>query len=345
MIKKKLTISQSVFLGLLLASGLFLLLNHQKASAYTIENYQENVEDRFVISPVNLELNLSPGETTTQTMMIVNRLGRTADFKIEKEDFEGSQDPEKSTVFLGDDSSGVTSAKDWIKPEVTDINLNHGDRLSLPIEITVPQDASAGSHYAAVFASVNSEDQNGGKDKIQLVSRAGLLVLINVPGENKEAGQVTEFKSDKKFYKNGPVDFSTVFQNDGNVYERVRAEISIKNILGAEVGHVTVPEWVVLSNSSRRQTAEWGKTWLFGRYDAHITMFYGFGGNLKLERDVVFYAFPWHVALILILIFIVIYYLFRYLASKFEIKRKSDGDNDIIVDGEDLKNKGPEAKK
>jgi hypothetical protein len=324
--KPKSTNRYSIIVGLLLASGLFFVF-HQKAAAYTIENYQENVEDRFVVSPVNLELSLSPGETSTQKMMIVNRLGRTADFKIEMEDFQGSTDPDKSTVFLGDQSSGVTSAKDWIKPEVSDISLNHGDRLSLPITITVPQDASAGSHYAAVFASVGSEDPNGGKDKVRLVSRAGLLVLINIPGVNKESGQLTEFKTDKIFYKNGPVGFSTVFQNDGNVYERVKAEISITNILGSEVGHVVVPDWVVLSNSSRRQTAEWSNKWLFGVYRAHITLFYGFGGNLKLERDVTFYAFPWHIALLLILIFIALYYLFKFLASKFEIKRKPDNND------------------
>ena len=322
MIKNKAANTCSVILGLLLASGLFFVPFHQKALAYTIQNYQENVEDRFVISPVNLELDLSPGETTTQSMMIVNRLGRTADFSLSTEDFQGSTNPDQATVFLGDQSSGVTSAKDWIKPEVTDINLNHGDRLSLSVTITVPQNASAGSHYAAVFVSVNSQNPNGDKNNVQLVSRAGLLILINVAGQNMEAGQLTEFKTDKVFYKNGPVEFSTVFQNNGNVYEKATAEISITNILGAEVGHVTVPDWVVISNSSRRQTAQWPNKWLFGRYTAHITVFYGFGGNLKLERDVVFYAFPWHVALILILIFIAIYYLIKYLASKFEIKRK-----------------------
>jgi hypothetical protein len=337
--KNRFTVRKVLFLGLLLTSGFFLVTSCQKVFAYTIENYQENVEDRFVISPVNLELNLSPGETTMQKMMIVNRLGRTADFKIEMEDFEGSPDPEKSTVFLGDQYSSITSARDWIKPETSMISLKHGDRLSLPIEITVPVGAKAGSHYAAVFASVGSEDPNGGKDKVKLISRAGLLVLINVPGENRESGQVTEFKSDKVFYKNGPVDFSTVFQNDGNVYERVRGEVSVKNILGAEVGHVTIPEWVVLSNSSRRQTAEWSKKWLFGRYTAHLTAFYGFGGNLKVEKDVVFYAFPWHIALVLIFILMAIYYLFKYLTSKFEIKRKTDDNSEDANGADDLGDK------
>ncbi|MFA5926338.1 MAG: hypothetical protein WC831_05460 [Parcubacteria group bacterium] len=292
------------------------------AKAYTIENYQENVEDRFVISPVNLELTLAPGESSSQRMVVVNRLGRTADFKIDKEDFVGSQDPEKATVFLGGDYAAATSARDWITPEINEVNLNHGDRLSLPFEVKVPEGARTGSHYAAIFVSVSSDNSSGGKDKVRLVSRVGLLVLINVAGNNVESGEITEFKAGKIFYRNGPVDFSTVFRNTGNVYQRVKGEVAIKNIFGAEVAHLPIKEWVVLSDSSRRQETEWAKKWLVGRYTADLTVFYGFGGNLKDQESLVFYAFPWHVAILVILIFIIIYYLFKYFFSKFEIKKK-----------------------
>lgn len=313
----------NIFLRLLLVSGLFLIFGFVGgARAYTIENYQENVEDRFVISPVNLELTLAPGESTNQRMVVVNRLGRTADFQIGKEDFVGSEDPEKATVFLGKEYASLTSARDWISTETDQVTLNHGDRLSLPFEVKIPEGAKAGSHYAAIFVSVSNDGAGGGKDKVKLVSRVGLLVLINVAGNNVESGEITEFKPDRNFYRNGPVEFSTVFKNMGNVYQRVKGEIAIKNILGAEVAHIPVKEWVVLSDSQRRQKAEWSKKWLVGRYTAHLTAFYGFGGNLKSERDIVFYAFPWHIAILILLVLVIIYYLFKYFFSKFEIKKK-----------------------
>jgi hypothetical protein len=310
-----------LFLSLLLGS-LFLILGFSgKANAYTIENYQENIEDRFVISPVNLELTLAPGESSTQRMVVVNRLGRTADFKIEKEDFVGSEDPEKATVFLGEDYAAATSARDWIIPETEAVTLNHGDRLSLPFEVKVPEGARAGSHYAALFVSVSSSDSSG-KDKVKLVSRVGLLVLMNVAGNNIESGEITEFISDKNFYRNGPVEFSTVFKNTGNVYQRVKGEIAVRNILGAEVAHVPIKEWLVLSESSRRQDTEWAKKWLVGRYTANLDIFYGFGGNLNDQKTLVFYAFPWHIAILILLILIIVYYLIKYFFSKFEIKKK-----------------------
>jgi hypothetical protein len=310
--------------GLLIMGGFFLMFfSVGPAKAYTIENFQENVEDRFIISPVNLELNLAPGETSTQQVMIVNRLGKTAKFQILKEDFVGSEDPEKSSVFLGDASAGITSAKDWIKPEIEEISLNHGDRLTLPVEITVPENATAGSHYAALFASVGGQEEGSAEpSKVKLVSRVGCLLLINVPGKNIDTGEIAEFKSDRSFYRNGPVEFGTVFKNTGNVYQKVKGEITIKNFLGATVASVPVKDWIVLSQSSRRQKAEWAKKWLCGRYTAHLSVLYGLGGNLPASRDIIFWAFPWHVAILAFIILIMLYYLLRYFFSRFEIKRK-----------------------
>jgi hypothetical protein len=308
----------------LLAISGFFLIGTNVSRAYTIENYQENVEDRFVISPVNLELTLAPGETTTQKITIVNRLGKTADFEIEKEDFIGSDDPEKVTEFLGDESAGVTSAKDWVTSDVEKMSLNHGDRLNLMLSITAPENAVAGSHYVAVFASVVGEDRGEGNARVKLVSRVGTLILINVPGNNIESGEITDLSTDKKFYREGPVEFSTIFKNTGNIYEKVKGEIAIKNILGTEIAHLPLKDWIVLSNSSRKQTVNWDRKWLMGRYTADLTVFYGLGGNLKDSESTVFYAFPWHIALLIILLLIIIYYLFKYFFSKFEIRKKED---------------------
>ena len=292
------------------------------ARAYTIENFQENVEDRFVISPTSLELNLAPGESTTQQIMIVNRLGKTAKFKITKEDFVGSHDPERISTFLGDDSAGVTSAKDWIIPEIQEVVLNHGDRLTLPVSVAVPEKAEAGSHYSALFASISDEKSKDEASKVQLVSRVGCLFLVNIPGKNVDTGELTEFKTDKNFYRNGPVGFETVFKNTGNVYQKVKGEIVIRNLFGSTVARFPVKDWTVLSDSSRRQKAEWGKRWIAGRYKAHLDVFYGMSGNLVASRDLVFWAFPWHAAILVFLVFVVLFYLLKFFFTKFEIKRK-----------------------
>jgi len=307
--------------GLLLLGGFF-LMTANSAKAYTIENYQENVEDRFVISPVNLEITLSPGESTVQNLILVNRLGRTANFEIGKEDFVGSDDPEKVTEFLGDESAGVTTAKDWLSAEVDQISLNHGDRLNLPVTIAAPENATAGSHYAAIFAAVTGEERGEGNAKVRVVSRVGTLILINIPGNNRESGEISDFRTEKEFYREGPIQFDAIFRNTGNIYQKVKGEIAIRNIFGTEIAHIPMKDWTVLSNSSRKQTAVWERKWLMGRYTANLDVLYGLGGNLKDSKTIVFYVFPWHVALLILAILIAIYYIFKYIFSKFEIRRK-----------------------
>lgn len=315
--------AKTVFLWLLLLGGFFLIFSLAgSARAYTIENYQENVEDRFIISPTSLEFNLAQGETSTQQIMIVNRLGKTAKFKITREDFVGSHDPERISTFLGEETAGITSAKDWLKPETEEITLNHGDRLTLSVNAAAPDDAAAGSHYAAIFAVVSKVEEKEEGSKVQLVSRVGCLFLINVPGKNIDTGEVTEFRTSRNFYRTGPVEFSTVFKNTGNVYQKVKGEITVRNFWGAAVARFPVKDWTVLSDSSRRQKAEWGKYWLAGRYKARLNVFYGMGGNLVTGRDLVFWAFPWHAAILVFLALVVVYYLLKYFFSRFEIRKR-----------------------
>jgi hypothetical protein len=257
---------------LLFISGFFLMFFLAgQARAYNIENYQENVEERFVITPVNLELVISPGQTTTQQITIVNRLGKTANFKISEEDFVGSQDPEKVTHFLGDESAGITSAKDWVTSDVDEISLNHGDRLTAELTVTAPENAIAGSHYVAIFAATSVDSQEEKSGQVKLVSRVGTLILINVPGNNQESGEIAQLTADKNFYREGPVQFSTIFKNTGNIYQKVKGEIAIKNILGAEVARIPLKDSTVLSNSSRKLDATWNRKWLMGRYTANFT--------------------------------------------------------------------------
>jgi hypothetical protein len=227
------------------------------------------------------------------------------------------------TEFLGDESAGITSAKDWVSSDVSEIDLNHGDRLTAQLTITAPDDAVAGSHYVAIFAAATGEGQDQKSGQVKLVSRVGTLILINVPGNNKESGEITSFASDKNFYREGPVQFSTVFKNSGNIYEKVKGEIAIKNILGTEIARFPLKDWTVLSNASRKQDANWDRKWMMGRYTAELSTTFGLGGNLKSTSSIVFYAFPWHIALLLLIIIIVIFYILKYFFSKFEIRKKA----------------------
>ena len=66
-----------------------------------------------------------------------------------------------------------------------------------------------------------------------IVTRAGILVFLQVSGEINEKGEVIEFSlSNGKFFTfKAPEDFIVNFKNQGNTYLKPRGEILIKNIL------------------------------------------------------------------------------------------------------------------
>lgn len=306
-----------------LFAGVILLAQPFGSFAYTIQNSgKAKALNTITVSPVKFELTLAPGGSATKEVTIWNRLGHESEFLFSKEDFTGSKDPDKATLFLGDDYAKITSAKDWLALETDKVTLNQGDKMKFPVQVNVPADASPGSHYAAVFSTVGNSADATGERAVNLRSRVGCLFLINVTGKTNEAGAVTEFMTDKKFYRNGPVEFSTVFENTGNVYQNVNADISVRNIFGNESSHLAIKNWTVLSDSSRRQKITWPRKWMVGIYTAELTATFGWKGDMTDHKQIVFYVFPWHAALAVLIGLILLYYLLKLLFSKVEIRRR-----------------------
>jgi hypothetical protein len=147
--------------------GLF--ITSASAQAYTISNYTEPSENRVVISPASMQVNLQSGEETVQQMTVVNRLGRTVTFKIGAE-FDTKPAPEG-----------------WVKPEMESIRLKQGDRVTFDIRIKAAAGVNNGTHRAVVFAGTVNEgtDSNPG---ITLATRIGMSINVHVSGAKLSEG-------------------------------------------------------------------------------------------------------------------------------------------------------------
>lgn len=304
----------------LITSSLLLNLVFSKdVLSYQIEFYDEKIEDKFIVSPVKLDLKMKPGEIVEEEFLVVNRLGYKVDFKIEKEVFRGSDDLEKVTVFLGDQMKTGSSPVNWITPDIENFSLNHGERIKINLRIAIPQDAEGGGHYVAIFAKSAGEEIKS-KDKVKLFTRAGMLTLITVDGQINRQGEIESFFSGKRLYKKGPVDFRVIFKNQGNVHLTTNGEISIENILGSTIATIPVNDWVILPSSRRENKVYWDKKWILGRYKATINLT---SDDLDREfhQSYVFYAFPWHIALLILILLILVYLIFKKFLSGFEIRR------------------------
>lgn len=331
MINYRLSITWKLFPALCLTIlGIFCLFH--VSQAYEIQDLEGTaVRGDIVFGPAKVELYLEPGQKAIQVVTITNRTGRTIDFAVQIEDFKGSRDTEEVVVLMGE-KRGPYSLRDWLKPDLPEFTLEHGQRMILPIGVEIPPDAEPGGRYGAVFAATSPTRLEGGprrraSSQITIVSRTGILFFVRVAGRVNEDGRLVDFQAGnpKNFFQKGPIPLELLFENNGNVHLMPFGEIRIRNILGKEVGRIELPAWFVMPDSLRARIVKWDRPWLFGRYTAEAKIDRGYE-NVEIidEAQAIFWVIPWKqtlggfIGLILIILF------FRWIGRTFkiEIRRK-----------------------
>lgn len=278
-------------ISLIMIASLFLFLAVIPASrshAYTVQKQDEPVTGMFAISPTSIDVNVLPGSTVSRDVTIANRLGQTITVDFRTEDFAGSQDPASPAVLMGSEDSPV-GAKRWLKPEVDNVVINQGESISIRVEITVPDDAEPGGHYAALMASFSTAagpQQTG----VRAVSQVGCFFLIKVAGAISEQGTLSQPEI-SGLSRTVPVKIGLIFSNQGNVHVKPSGMLLIKNIFGRTVAEIPVAEWTVLPEASRRTEVSWDPSLPFGRYTAEARI--NFGDDSKEQiTSTSFWVFP-----------------------------------------------------
>lgn len=312
-----------IFLGLII-----LLSFWSGVSAYQIQDLiNAKVEGDVVLGPTKTELFLDPGETITQEITVTNRTGSALNFKVEIEDFKGSHDLDQNIVLMGEEK-GPYSLRDWLKPEITEFTLKHGQRIQIPVQISIPAGTEPGGHYGVVFASVQppaagtEAEKEKAKGQVAIVSRVGTLFFVRIAGEVEENGYLKEFKTPKNYFEKGPIPFGLLFENNGSVHLAPYGAIEIKNLLGSTVGEMEVDPWFVMPDSSRKREVSWEKGFLFGKYTAVVSLNRGYQDIID-QKSIDFWVIPWKVVLAGMVGLFLIILLFRWIFGHFEVRRKT----------------------
>ncbi len=279
----------------------------------------------FVLEPGKIEVFLNPGETVTKNISVISRLAPNTRFQVVTEDFVGTQDPETPVLLLDDDSS-PHSFRNNINPSVDNFSLDLGQRIQIPVTITVPAETAPGGYYSSVIvASIppdNASDVSAGRTRI--VSRLGVLFFIRVNGPVNESGRLEDFRAKGPkpgIIQNGPITFEILYKNEGSVHLVPYGMVKVRNIFGREVAAVPVDAYFSLPDSLRYRQVNWDKETLFGRYTATLSLNRGYGDVVD-EQKISFWAIPWkYVAGLVLVVFLVVTGMYLF-GKKFELKRK-----------------------
>jgi len=283
---------------------------------------QSGVEVRgdFQVGPTRFVLEMDPGETRTVEVQVTSREGEPRSYTIDVEDFSVSNDGTDNIQFYGN-GAGPFSAKPWITPAASNLDLRHGERAFIPVTITIPKDASVGDHYSVVIFQRDlkqTEEQRGG---FNLVARIGALLLITVKGDVIKQGSMEGFSVSRSLYWSLPAQFSILYKNTGTVHLTPSGRIEIKNIFGIPVDDIVIKDWYVLRNSVRKRDIVWQPKFALGYYAAtlHLT------SAGQPDESVVTHTF-WIIPALPVLIALFAIFLVSFIVqaffSHFEIKKK-----------------------
>ncbi len=320
----------SAFIPMLALSFFYAPQSVGVANAADFQISAVNVEPigDFVLEPGKVDVYLEPGETVTRTIFVTSRVPRKMRFKIETEDIKGNQDPVNPVTLLGGER-GPNSFKDALLPPKTSFELDLGQRIAIPIQITIPSNASPGGYYAAVIISNEPEKTQTNVGGARVVSRLGALFFIRVKGEVKEEGQLKEIRlagPSRWFHEKGPITFELLFENTGTVHLVPYGIIRVSNIFGEKVGEVPVDAYFSLPSSLRYREVEWKSGFLLGRYTATVDLHRGYKNvpnDIVDTQKVVFWVIPKMLLLEIFAALLIIILAIRYVLKNFEFRKRA----------------------
>ena len=276
--------------------------------AYQIIDTSTDINGDFVLEPAKKEVLLDAGQSEIEMLNILNRTDKTLEFKIEIEDFSGSHDPNQ-TVILSGEERGPYSLKDYLSPEIDSFTLKPGQKITFPVEISIPLDAEPGGLYGSILVSSEAEMQ--GQTGTTVISRLGALFFVNVNGEVVKEGKLTSFaKADDE---NGNSSFELLFENTGNNHLNPYGYIDIFNLVGTQVGEIEIEPYFAMPDSVRFRKVEWDSGKLFGRYKAVVTMNRGYDDKVD-ELSLIFWVISVKIlvtvlGILLLLILIIMWFI------------------------------------
>jgi hypothetical protein len=263
---------------LFLAAICFLFLLHAGAGFAAAQ------EDKLTltVTPPLFKLNMEPGDNLKSSVKIVNNNSEPIIVYAEAMDFKGKA--EGGVEFIqnqGYASPHKLSA--WIKTEDSPIVIAPQQSREIGFEISVPEEAEPGGHYAAIAVGTKPpENVEGQGSMVKVSSLITSLILVKIKGDIKEGGKIETFLPDKKLYKEPKVEFDVGFFNTGNVHLQPKGEIIIYNPYNKELGRIKVNDQEdfgnVLPDSGRKWKLSWkGEIKLLdtGRHRAMLFLSYG----------------------------------------------------------------------
>ncbi len=174
-----------------------------------------------------IELELGPGETTEEHLLVRNLSASTVTFGLTAADGYFTETG-RFNMLTSDRES--TDAGTWIDIP-NEVEVASGADVIVPFTLTVPDNATPGDHPAGVAASIIS----GSDGQVGIESRIGFRVMTRVAGELRPALSAEAsgtYTGSWNPFDAGRLDVGYVVENSGNTRLSVTPEVTVSALFG-----------------------------------------------------------------------------------------------------------------
>lgn len=207
------------------------------------------------------------------------------------------------------------SASAWMTALPDDLTIPAGKTQITTLYIQVPGNARPGGRYVSVsFKPLGGTNPDGSGAAVNTV--VGSLVYLTVAGPVKEEARITVFDI-PAFSEYGPIGIITEIKNLSDIHVSPRAMIEIKDLLGRTAYKASLGDYNIFPGTSRLYNNSWEKKWLFGRFRANLSGYYG-SKNQALVAMATFWVIPYKLILGVLLAIAIVTTIYFYLRKKQE---------------------------
>lgn len=232
-----------------------------------------DADDEEAEHRVSLRMEIEPGQSASDAVTVTNYSTRAATFVVYASDGIVTSDGQFDVL---PSATAPTEAGSWVSVgegapgEAITVEIDAESDVTLPVQITVPADATPGDHPAGVVASLAT-----GAGGVGMESRVGTRIHLRVAGDLEPTLAVGEVRARYDFSWNpfspGTLHLEYLLENTGNIRLGGESEASGSSFLG--LGERSGPgtgHREVLPGQEARSTVVLENVWPLIRYTGEI---------------------------------------------------------------------------
>lgn len=225
---------------------------------------------------------LDPGAQKEFQITLTNISDYEENISLEPQDFSmGNNNAIENAVEVNE----LNGMKQWISSSQKNLALKSKEKVQIPVVVTVPFDATVGSHYAILSVNVLPQIDAQNFQKTLVGGRIGIYVLVNVKGMVSGKGEIKSFSA--PIITNETANITAEFENTGNIHYMPHGEIHIKNLLTRKTQDLETEKHFVFPGKRYAFELSWQPSSIFAAYKAEAFFIDG-DGSLHISQRFMF---------------------------------------------------------